>query len=226
METTKILNLAQYIDHTLLKPEATSLQINSLCQEALEYKFKGVCVNSKFVSFASSLLQNSGILTISVVGFPLGACLTKVKIDEAVLAESYGANELDMVLSVGAIKDGLWDYVEQDIQAVTKAVSIPVKVILETGLLENDEIVKACKIAEIAGAKFVKTCTGFAVGGATVEHIKLMRNAVSGAIQVKASGGIKSLGQAEALIAAGATRLGTSSGVQLVSGEKIASQSY
>ena len=207
METTKISDLARFIDHTLLKPEATEAQIRRLCEEALEHEFRGVCVNSHYVSKASALLAQSRVLTVAVVGFPLGACLTEVKKQEAILAAKAGAQELDMVINIGAVKDGQWDFVENDISAVTSAVSVPVKVILETGLLSSDEIVRACQASEKAGAKFVKTCTGFAIGGATVDHVKLMRGAVSSAVEVKASGGIKTVEHARALIDAGASRL-------------------
>lgn len=226
METTKILDLAPYIDHTLLKPEATQEQIKKLCEEALKYGFKGVCVNSRFVSLAQSILRGSPVLVVSVIGFPLGACLSENKRHETLLATSKGAQEIDMVINLGAIKENLWDYVEEDIRTVTQSVEIPVKVILETGLLTNEEILQACKISESAGARFVKTCSGFASGGATVEHVKMMRAAVSPRVEVKASGGIKTVEQAKALVDAGATRLGTSSGVQLVTGQSISLQSY
>lgn len=218
METTKIVNLAQYIDHTLLKPDATTDQIKKLCHEAAQFSFKGICVNSHYVPLAHSLLKETPVLIVSVIGFPLGACLTEAKAYEAKLAEARGANEIDMVINIGAVKEKLWAFVEQDIAAVTGAVKIPVKVILETALLTNDEIVMASEISEKAGARFVKTCTGFSGGGATVEHIQMMRKSVSPKVEVKASGGIKTHEQAIALISAGATRLGTSSGVQLVQG--------
>jgi deoxyribose-phosphate aldolase len=226
METTKILNLAPYIDHTLLKPDATKDQIIKLCDEALKYSFKGVCVNSRFVELAHSKLKKSSVLVISVIGFPLGACLSEVKRHEAILATKAGANEIDMVINIGAIKERDWSLVESDIRAVTEGVPVPVKVILETGLLTHEEIVQACKVSELGGARFVKTCTGFATGSATVEHIALMRSLVSERVEVKASGGIKTYEQARALIAAGATRLGTSSGVQLMTGQTVSPQSY
>lgn len=226
METTKFLDLARFIDHTLLKPETTEEQIRRICSEALQYQFKGVCVNSAYVPLASSLLKNSSTLVVSVVGFPLGACLSDAKRNEALLAVQMGAQEIDMVINLGAVKDQRWKDVENDIRAVTGAVSVPVKVILETGLLNNNEIMQACKSAEAGGARFVKTCTGFATGGATVEHVQLMRASISAKIEVKASGGIKTYDQAQALINAGATRLGTSSGVQLVLGQAITPQSY
>lgn len=226
MQTTKNLNLASYIEHTLLKPEATQQQIEQLCEEALKYSFKGVCVNSRFVSFVHSKLNGSAVLTVAVIGFPLGACLTDAKSHEAHLAAKTGAQELDMVINIGAIKENNWGFVEKDILAVTQSVKIPVKVILETGLLTDAEIVLACKAAETAGARFVKTSTGFGPGGATPEHIKLMHSTVSPQVGVKASGGIKSVEQAWTLIANGATRLGTSSGVQLVTGQPMNPKTY
>lgn len=226
MVTTEILNLAPYIDHTLLKPEASKLQIEQLCREAIDYGFKGVCVNSRYISLANTLLGQSDVLIVSVIGFPLGACLSEAKRDEAQWAASHGADEIDMVISLGAIKDKDWKYVERDIRAVTEGVSLPVKVILETGLLTKEEIVQASKVSEAAGARFVKTCTGFAAGAATVEDVALMRATVSEMVEVKASGGIKTFEQARALILAGATRLGTSSGVQLVTGQSVAPHVY
>lgn len=226
METTKLLNLSPFIDHTLLKPETTEAQIRRLCDEALQHQFKGVCVNSHYIPLVSALLKGTGRLPVSVVGFPLGACLSEAKRRETVLAAEAGAKEIDMVINIGALKDRRWKIVEDDIRAVTTAVDLPVKVILETGLLTNEEIIEACKISEASGAKFVKTCTGFAVGSATVEHVKLMRAHVSSNVEVKASGGIKTFAQAQALIEAGATRLGTSSGVQLVTGQTVSPQSY
>lgn len=224
--TTKITNLAPYIEHTLLKPEATSSQVEQLCREAIQYSFRGVCVNSSYVPLVAHQLKNTHVLLVAVVGFPLGACLSGAKAHEALLAAQHGAQEIDMVLHIGAAKEGRWDYVTQDIQTVVKAVDIPVKVILETGFLSTNEIIKACQASEEAGAHFVKTCTGFAPGAATVEHVQLMRTSVSSRLQVKASGGIKTSEQALALIVAGASRLGTSSGVQLVTNQVASPQSY
>lgn len=215
-DSNKKINIAPYIDQTLLKPDATTANIEALCMEALKYKFKGVCVNSRFVSLVATLLKGSDILTISVVGFPLGACATEAKVAEAILAAKNGAQELDMVINIGAVKEQNWDYVEADIRKVCECTNIPVKVILETCLLSNEEIAICCKLSEKAGAAYVKTSTGFSTGGATLEHIKLMRQNVSSLIGVKASGGIKSHEQALQFIAAGATRLGTSSGVSLL----------
>jgi deoxyribose-phosphate aldolase len=183
-------------------------------------------VNSRYIPLANSLLGESDILVVSVIGFPLGACLTQVKRDEAQWAATEGADELDMVINIGAVKDSDWKYVERDIRSVTESVSLPVKVILETGLLTKEEIVRASLLAEAAGARFVKTCTGFAAGAATVEDVELMRATVSELVEVKASGGIKTTEQARALIHAGATRLGTSSGVQLVTGKSVAAHAY
>lgn len=226
MNTTKKIQLASYIEHTLLKPEATQLQIETLCQEAITHSFKGICVNSYYVSLAQSKLKNHSIILVSVIGFPLGANISSAKAAEARLAEEHGAQEIDMVINIGAAKDHQWNIVEKDISTVTKATTIPVKVILETGLLNHEEIINTCMASEAAGAKFVKTCTGFAPGSATVEHVKLMRQSVSAAIQVKASGGIKSYAQAVTLIEAGATRLGTSSGVQLINEQTVSPNSY
>lgn len=215
-DSNKKIDLAPYIDQTLLKPEATSEQIEALCLEALQYKFKGVCVNSRFVQLASTLLKESKVLTVSVVGFPLGACLTNVKVAEALAAVKDGAQELDMVINIGAVKEKNWSYVENDIREVCNSSSVPVKVILETCLLTEQEITTSCKIAEAAGAAYVKTSTGFSTSGATLDHIKLMRANVSSLIGVKASGGIKTKEQALQFILAGATRLGTSSGIALL----------
>lgn len=228
-DSNKKIDLAPYIDQTLLKPEATSEQIEALCMEALSYKFKGVCVNSRFVNLVSTLLKDSQILTICVVGFPLGACLTNVKVAEALAAVKDGAQELDMVINIGAVKEKNWSYVENDIRAVCKASTAPVKVILETCLLSEQEIATACKIAETAGAAYVKTSTGFSTSGATLEHVKIMKQNVTSLIGVKASGGVKNRTQALQFIQAGATRIGTSSGASLLkeSGEtEISSSSY
>jgi deoxyribose-phosphate aldolase len=215
-DSNKKIDLAPYIDQTLLKPDATSEQVEALCLEAIQYKFKGVCVNSRFVNLVATLLKDSKILAVSVVGFPLGACLTSVKVAEAIAAVKDGAQELDMVINIGAVKEKNWSYVETDIREVCKATPVPVKVILETCLLTDHEIATTCKIAEAAGASYVKTSTGFSTSGASIDHIKLMRLNVSSLIGVKASGGIKNRDQAIQLIQAGATRLGTSSGVALV----------
>lgn len=219
MNTTKNFDISPFIEHTLLKPDATQIQINQLCQEALTHSFKGVCVNSYHIPLVHSILKESSVLIVSVVGFPLGSSFSEVKAFEAKLVQDQGADEIDMVINIGAIKDNLWNHVKEDIKSVTHAVTIPVKVILETGLLTQEEIIKSSKVAEEAGAQFIKTCTGFASGNATIEHVKLMRSSVSSKVQVKASGGIKTMEQAINLIDAGASRLGTSSGVLIINNQ-------
>lgn len=220
-------DLARYIDHTLLRATASEAEIKKLCQEAVEHSFFAVCVNSCHVAFAAQLLKKySEICIASVVGFPLGAMTTEAKVFEAQEALKHGAKEIDMVVRIDLVKTNELDRVREDIASVvqmareTRQDSL-VKVILETGLLTPEEIVKTSKAAEAAGAQFIKTCTGFSTagkpaGGATVEDIKLMRESVKSEIQIKASGGIRNFSQAYNLILAGANRLGTSSGVSLV----------
>jgi deoxyribose-phosphate aldolase len=210
--------MAKYIDHTLLKPEATIDALTKLCAEAIAYGFKAVCVNSGHVAYIAGKLQGSDVNVCSVVGFPLGAMQTRVKAFEAENAAAEGAVELDMVLNVGALKSGDLKLVEADIKVVRQAVPRPMvlKVIIETCLLTADEKVQACKIAENAGADFVKTSTGFSSGGATPEDVALMRETVGRQMGVKASGGIKDWPTALAMIGAGADRIGTSSGIEIV----------
>lgn len=216
-------DLAPLIDHTLLKAEAGEKDIRRLCEEARTNRFKAVCVNPTFVRLCHRTLTGSGVLTASVIGFPLGAHLTRIKALETELAVADGAAEIDMVLRIDLVKAGDWQGVETDIAAVVKAAGPAlVKVILETGLLTNDEIVGACKASEAAGAAFVKTATGFLGRGASLEDILLMRKSCSPHVKIKASGGIKTFAQAKQLIEAGANRLGTSSGVHLVSGDGTA----
>lgn len=210
-------DLASYIDHTLLKPEATSDDIDRLCREALQYSFKAVCVNPIFVSKTREILNTSKVLTASVIGFPLGASTSKIKALEAERAVHDGAAEIDMVIRIDLVKQKQWKEAEADIREVVTAIpGTVVKVILETGLLRPDEIRDACQASEAAGAAFVKTATGFLGRGATIEDIQLMRNACR--LQIKASGGVKTTAQARAMIEAGASRIGTSSGVALVTG--------
>jgi deoxyribose-phosphate aldolase len=213
-------NLASYIDHTLLKPDAQSEAISKLCTEAKEYGFYSVCVNSRWAAFCSRELQGTAVKTCVVVGFPLGAMSSESKAFEAAEAVKQGAIEIDMVLPIGLLLEGNEAGVKSDIAQVVDAVKgkAIVKVIFETGFLSNDQIVAACRLSEEAGAHFVKTSTGFGPGGATVEHIKLMRASVSPAVQVKASGGVRDLQTAKAMIEAGASRIGTSSGIAIVSG--------
>lgn len=210
-------SLARFIDHTLLKPEATQDQISNLCKEAIQFQFAGVCVNSVWIDFVVKSVAGTNILPVAVVGFPLGAMETKAKAFEAELAAKFGAKEIDMVIPVGLLKSQQTQRVREDIASVVKASGKAlVKVIIETGLLTNEEKKVACSLAKEAGAHFVKTCTGFSAGAATVEDVKLMKSVVGSALQVKASGGIKTADFAKALIEAGASRLGTSSGVALV----------
>lgn len=209
--------LARYFDHTLLKPFATQGDIQGLCREALDYQFYSVCVNPCHVALVSRTLTGSGVKTCSVVGFPLGCSTSQVKAVEAGRAVEDGADEIDMVLAVGALKQGLHDQVENDIRAVVAAAGQAlVKVIIEACYLSDSEKRAACSIAERAGADFVKTSTGFGSGGALVEDIRLMKSVVGDRLQIKASGGISTLEQALAMIEAGADRLGASAGVTII----------
>lgn len=210
------MNLARYIDHTNLNPAATADDIRKLCAEAREYGFASVCVNSSRVPLAVSLLEGGTVAVCCVVGFPLGAMSPGAKAFEARTAAAGGASEIDMVINVGLLKDGDAKAVEDDIRAVVEAVpEAAVKVIIETCLLTREEKITACRIAEAAGAKFVKTSTGFSTGGATVEDVRLMRDSVSAAVKVKASGGIRDAEAARAMIEAGAERLGTSRSIAI-----------
>ena len=214
------MDLATRIEHTNLKPEATVADISKLCNEAAKYHFGAVCVNSSYVSKAHIMLKGSDVLVSCVVGFPLGAMASKIKAAEAKYAIEQGADEIDMVLAIGKAKSGDWEGVAEDIQqVVTASMGHPVKVILETGLLSDEEKRKACSAAVEAGAKYVKTSTGFGHGGATVEDIRLMRESVGDKCRIKASGGIRDYATAKAMVEAGADRLGTSSGVAIVKDE-------
>jgi deoxyribose-phosphate aldolase len=207
------------IDHTLLKAEATNTQIEKLCAEAAEHGFATVCVNPRFVPLAAARLHDTSVGICTVVGFPLGATLSEAKAFEARTAISLGATEIDMVLAIGALKEGEESYVLRDIEAVVNASGdIPVKVILETCLLSEAQIVTACRLCVAAGAAFVKTSTGFGGGGATAAHVALMRTAVGPDMGVKASGGIRDAEAARTMVAAGANRLGCSAGVAIVTG--------
>lgn len=214
-------NLAKMIDHTALKPDTSKEQIVTLCKEAKEYKFASVCVNPTWVETATKLLKDSGVDICTVIGFPLGANTPETKAFETKDAIDKGATEVDMVINVAALKAGNDQLVEQDIRAVVDASKgkALTKVIIETCLLTNDEKERACQLAVLAGADFVKTSTGFSTGGATVADIALMRKVVGPTIGVKASGGVRSKTDAEAMIAAGATRIGASSGISIVNGE-------
>ena len=218
--------LAAYIDHTLLKPDARTSDIEKLCAEAIQYSFKAVCVNPDRVAIAKSSLNDAKTLIASVVGFPLGAHLSQIKARETELAIDAGATEIDMVLNIGWLKEKLLAKVASDIREVVKAASShKVKVIFETGLLTADEIGQACKISEDNGAHFVKTSTGFLGRGASVEDVQIMFQNISEKVEIKASGGVRDIQFACDLIAAGATRIGTSSGVQLVQAQ-VAKSSY
>lgn len=209
-----------YIDHTLLKPNATPEQIIALCREADENHFASVCVNPAYVSLAAECLKDSSVNVCTVIGFPLGMNTTAIKAAEARQAVLDGADELDMVIQVGQLKSGNAEYVENDIRAVVEAGGGKlIKVIIETALLTDEEKVLACKLSKQAGADYVKTCTGFSGGAANVHDIALMRATVGAEMGVKASGGVRDYASAVALIEAGATRIGTSSGVAIISGK-------
>ena len=211
------MNIAKLIDHTLLKPDATQVQIQHLCDEARARGFASVCVNPVWVRSAKQQLQGSDVKVCTVIGFPLGATTPQVKAFEAQDAIQNGADELDMVLNIGALKAGDTNTVLEDIQAVRKATPGKIlKVIIETALLTDEEKVSACQLAAQAGANFVKTSTGFNGGGATAEDVALMRAHIPVSMHVKASGGIRTRADAEKMIAAGATRIGTSGGVKIV----------
>jgi deoxyribose-phosphate aldolase len=212
------VRVADFIDHTLLKAEARRSEIEKLCTEAAEHRFAAVCVNGCWVAPCSDLLKGTGVKVAAVAGFPLGAITSGAKASETRQLIGDGADEIDMVIALGHVLDDDWDYVEDDISAVVEAArNRTVKVILETAVLDATHIIKACAIAKEAGAAFVKTSTGFhPAGGATVEAVALMRAAVGPEMGVKAAGGIRDCATALQMIAAGATRLGTSSGVKLV----------
>ncbi len=220
-------DLAPYIDHTLLKPEATREQIETLCAEATEHSFATVCVNGSRVEWAYSLLEDCDVQVAAVVGFPLGAADADSKRYETEVAIDQGAGEVDMVINVGRLKDGDHDYIVKEIRDVVEAADDhAVKVILETCLLTDTEIEQACKLVVQAQAHFVKTSTGFSDAGATLEHVKLMRETVGQFAGVKAAGGIRDAATARAMIEAGATRLGTSNGVTIVTGDKTSNSNY
>ncbi len=217
IKTEKERNLADYLDHTLLKPEATEDQIEKLCQEAIEHGFKTVCLNSANIALAARLLENQKTVPIAVVGFPLGAGITSAKAFETKEAIKSGAREIDMVVNIGALKAKDYRKVMLDIQAVVDAARpYPVKVIIETSSLNEDEKIVACALSKAAGASFVKTSTGFAGGGATVEDVSLMKRIVGEDVGVKASGGIKTTEDAQKMIKAGASRIGASASVEIV----------
>jgi len=222
VETAKILakkDIAQLIDHTALRPDTTGVQIQVLCEEAREYHFFSVCINSSFVPLAKTFLVNSGVKICAVVGFPLGASLSRVKAYEAKEGAKEGADEIDMVINISALKDNHYQKVKEDIEEVVRSVKgLICKVILETALLTDQEKEIGCQIAVEAGAHFVKTSTGFESGGATVEDVKLMRRIVGNHMGIKAAGGIRDYETALKMVEAGATRIGASKGVEIVKG--------
>jgi deoxyribose-phosphate aldolase len=219
--------LARFIDHTLLKPDATPSEIEAICLEAKRHQFATACVNSRFIPVAAPILSGTNTLPIAVVGFPLGACATEAKVFETRWSIERGAREIDMVIALGCLIAGKDTEVENDIRAVVQAAHpYPVKVILETSLLNDEQKVRACQISARAGAAFVKTSTGFSRGGATLEDIRLMRKTVGPTVGVKASGGIRTREQALAFIEAGANRIGASASVAILEGMPPAASSY
>lgn len=213
--------VARMIDHTLLKPEAMEEQIIRLCEEAIEHEFATVCINPTWVATAAKILKGSGVGVTTVIGFPLGATSTYAKMAEARDAIASGATEIDMVMNIGALKSGLYEVVKRDIEGVAQACKeqAVLKVIIETGLLTDEEKKKACMLAKMAGADFVKTSTGFGPGCATPEDVRLMRTTVGPELGVKASACVRDLDTARRMIQAGANRIGTSSGVAIVKGQ-------
>ena len=211
------MNYNKLIDHTLLKPDATPEQIIKLCDEAKQFDFMSVCVNPAYVPLASACLQGSDVKVCTVIGFPLGMNLTRNKIDEAKLAISQGADEIDMVINVGMLKAGENDYVKEEIRELKSVAGKNVlKVIIETCLLTDEEKVRVCRLAKEAGADFVKTSTGFSTGGATAHDVKLMRETVGPEMGVKASGGVRTHEDLLAMVEAGASRIGTSNGTKII----------
>lgn len=222
------MKIQEYIDHTLLKPQATEEQIKKVCGEAREYGFASVCVNAYYTALVRKELEGTKVKTCVVVGFPLGATTKEVKAFETKQAIENGAQEIDMVINIGALKSKKYDDVKEDIKAVVDAAKDKalVKVIFETCLLTEEEKVKACEISKEAGADFVKTSTGFSTGGATVQDIKLMRETVGTDMGVKASGGVRTKEDAEAVIAAGASRIGASASIAIAEGTRDSSTGY
>lgn len=220
-------NMAKYIDHTILNADATEKDIQRICIEAKEYNFKTVCINPGWVDYAAHLLKGTDVGITTVIGFPLGANTSEIKAAEAKQAVEKGVSDVDMVINIGALKNEDYTTVLNDIKAVVDAVDgkAIVKVIIETSLLNKTEKIRVCELAKQAGADFVKTSTGFSTGGATLDDVKLMRATVGPKMGVKASGGVRSYEDAVAMIEAGATRIGASSGIAIVQGVADASNS-
>ena len=220
MSVTSLAALAAIIDHTILRPEATEADVERFCAEAVQWNFAAVCVNPLHVPRAAAALRGSSVKTCSVIGFPLGATPTELKRHELEWVLAAGATEVDMVIAIGTLKSAGADPIGDEVGVIkTDCGRVPLKVILETCLLSDEEKVKACELSKKAGADFVKTSTGFSTGGATVHDIELMRKTVGPKLGVKASGGIHSQADAKALIAAGATRIGASAGIKIVRGD-------
>ena len=211
------MGLNKYIDHTILKATASSSDVQKLCEEAIEHEFYSVCVNGCYVADAKHILQGSDVKIAAVVGFPLGAMTTAAKVFEAKEALENGASEIDMVINVAKLKDGEFEYVENEIRQIKEAIGDNIlKVIIETCYLTDEEKVKACELSLVAKADFVKTSTGFGTGGATYEDVKLMKSVVGDNAKVKASGGVRDKETAQKYVELGAERLGTSSGIDIV----------
>lgn len=221
------MEINKYIDHTVLKATSQKKEIKKLCEEAIEYGFYSVCVNGCNVSFAYDLVKDTGVKVAAVVGFPLGAMSMEAKIFEAERAVEEGASEIDMVINIGALKDKDYAYVEKEIAEIKKAIGNKVlKVIIETCYLTEEEKMKACELSVNAKADFVKTSTGFRTGGATFEDVALMKKVVGDKAQIKASGGVKDLATAQRYIEMGVTRLGTSSGIEIIKGLEVEKDKY
>lgn len=211
------MELNKYIDHTNLKPTATKVDIRKLCEEAIEYGFASVCVNPYYVKYAKSILKKSNVVISTVIGFPLGSNTTETKVFEAKEALKDGADELDIVINIGALKDKDYAYIENEIIKLLEVTSGHIiKIIIESSLLNNEEIIKMCEICNNNFVHFIKTSTGFSDGGATIEVIKLIKDNINEMIEIKASGGIKDYATALSMIDAGATRIGTSNGIKIM----------
>ncbi|OQW52417.1 MAG: hypothetical protein A4S09_08675 [Proteobacteria bacterium SG_bin7] len=226
-EIKKPQDVCPFIEQTLLAAQTTKHHIVQLCEDAKNYKFRGVCVLPTNIVAAQMSLESTSVKIVTVVGFPLGGNTSKAKSFETIECVDLGADEIDMVINIGALKGKEYQYVQNDISYVVKAAKkIPVKVIIETSLLDHEEKIVACKLSLDAGAQFIKTCTGFAGGGATIDDVKLIRSVVGNNMQIKASGGIRSFADAKALINAGANSLGTSCGVEIASGKTSTNKDY
>ncbi|MDK2838980.1 MAG: deoxyribose-phosphate aldolase [Thermosipho sp. (in: thermotogales)] len=218
LKNIEVKDVNKYIEHTNLKATATEEDILKLCEQAKEYNFRGVCVNPSFVPLVKKQLEGTDVKVVTVIGFPLGATSTSAKVEETKVAVADGADEVDMVIHIGYLKQKNYEYIYNDIKAVVEAANVPVKVIIETCYLTDEEKVAACVISKEASAEFVKTSTGFGTAGAKVEDVNLMRWVVGDSMGVKASGGVKTYEDAVNMIRAGANSIGTSSGISIVKG--------